>query len=78
MSKLRARYYRSSDLYRLNLVSGNVQLGRMMAAGKFPKPVYISERVRVWKVQDIEAYMACLDRGEVWHEPKAKPAKNAA
>ncbi|MCD8547482.1 MAG: AlpA family phage regulatory protein [Aeromonadaceae bacterium] len=32
-------------------------LWRWVSSGKFPKPVKLSERVTVWRVEDIRAWM---------------------
>ena len=38
-----------------------VTIWRMVKDGKFPKPIKVSERKRVWPVTDVEGYLNKLE-----------------
>lgn len=40
------------------LTIGRSSVWRMAKEGKLPKPIKLSERVSVWKLSDIEAFIA--------------------
>lgn len=35
-------------------------LNRRIAAGEFPKPIWISKRIRAWRVEDVREAIASL------------------
>ena len=50
-------------------------LWRMVAAGKFPKPLKLSERVTAWRVGSVRAWMA--EQAAQAYAPMPQPRKRA-
>lgn len=53
-----AGYLRQAQLVGHVLPIGASTLWRWVKDGKFPKPIKISERVTVWRAEDVRAWMA--------------------
>ena len=51
-------YLRQAQLLGQILPIGSSTLWRWVKSGKFPKPVKLSARVTVWKVEDVRAWIA--------------------
>ncbi|MDD2267806.1 AlpA family phage regulatory protein [Sulfuricurvum sp.] len=51
------QYLRDKDVAKM-LTIGRSSVWRMAKEGKLPAPLKISERVTVWKLSDIEAFIA--------------------
>ena len=50
-------YLRQSQLLGSVLPIGATTLWRWVNAGKFPKPVKLSERVTAWRAEDVRAWI---------------------
>lgn len=52
-----AGYLRQNQLVGSILPIGASTLWRWVKLGKFPKPIKLSERVTVWRAEDVRAWM---------------------
>jgi prophage regulatory protein len=56
------RFLSAEDLKERGIPFSRVQLWRLMKAGKFPRPVQISEQRNAWREEDIDHWMATRPR----------------
>ena len=56
-------YWRFADLVSRGIVSNNVTLSRWLKAGNFPRPLYLTSRCRVWRVEDVRSWLETRARG---------------
>ena len=62
-STTQPRYLREKDLLKVIPISKST-LWRKVASGRFPKPIKLSEKITVWKTDEIEDWFAEQELGE--------------
>lgn len=73
------RLYRKSHLVGPNGITGvsAATLYRWIAAGKFPPPIHIGERVSAWLSDDVHAWLDAQKRGGIPSESGTPSGFNA-
>ena len=62
MSQQLRKYVRYPALVEAGLVNNRVTLGRWIKSGRFPKPVQLGPNIVAWRLEEIEKYLADLEK----------------
>ena len=65
------RFLSRYDLFEIGLVPNDVTLRRLIAEGRFPQPLELGRRLRLWDVLELQAF---VDRLAAAREQKTEPA----
>jgi predicted DNA-binding transcriptional regulator AlpA len=66
------RFLTARELLQIGLVRNHMTLRRLIAEGRFPPPLELGRKIRLWDVLELQALVDRL--GAARHGPKAKAA----